>query len=154
MSNKKIYINIALYNFSNSFLFFLVGILSTLKVFIDLKTSLQIAIVVFCAVISAVLYFACMTKRNLLLKIPYSVFINTLFFFVYTMIIFILYSSLKPCLPIAELNSGYGIWILMLDGIYLLVSIILKLFVLICFKKTTNQVGTNKGEPIRGRFCD
>ena len=142
MSNKKLYIYIVLYNFFNSLLFFFIGIISTLKIFIGLKTNIQISIVVFCAVISAVMYLVCMTKRNLLLKMPYSVFVNTLLFIVYTVINIILYNSLKPCLPIAELNPGYGIWILMLDGIYLFVSTILKLLVLICLRtrQTTNQV--------------
>ncbi len=161
MSNKKLYMTIALYNFINSFLFFFVGDFSTLNVFYDLKLSLQITIVIFCAIISAVLYFWFLVKNYLFLKISYSIFINTLLFIFFTILIYILYGFLKPYLPMVDLNSASGLWILMLFHIYLLVSWILKSGVLIYFKKrrkTQNKSDqssdSSKPRPIKGRFYD
>ncbi len=148
--HKKICVKVLLYNIINSILFFFASIFSTLEFFYSLKTTFQIIVVVFFAFVSGILYFLYLYRIHFFSKIIHLFIIDTVFFVIFTVLTFSLYNSSKTYLPIVEMNSAYGLWIMMLSGIYLVISSILKLCVLIYFFVEKIRKGSNTGD---GSLC-
>ncbi len=140
MNKKKTYAKAVLYNFINSFLFVFVGAFSSLKLFANSKASLQILIVALCAILSSALYWFFMPKNCLLKDIFFRTVINTGLFVLFTALNFVLYYCIKP-VSTGELNSAFGLWIMLLLGIYLLSGFVLKLVaIIVYFVQQKNKV--------------
>ena len=62
-------------------------------------------------------------------KLLFVFTIDTILFVVFTLFNFVFYNSCKSFFPVVALNSAYGLWIMMLFGIYFIVSFVLKIII-------------------------
>lgn len=129
LNNRAFYINIILYNYINSFLFVFAGGISTWQFFVEMQTNLQIICFTLLAFLSCFLYYIFIIKKIVFGKLLFVFTIDTILFVVFTLFNFVFYNSCKSFFPVVALNSAYGLWIMMLFGIYFIVSFVLKIII-------------------------